>query len=107
MDRIRRGFMVVRMRMIVMLMVVIMLVRVGMFVGRVGLLAVDHYTDLAGADAAPVYGIEAKGCAEVERSGGLLEEFGSDASVDQGAEEHVSADAGKAFEIANTHGCFL
>jgi hypothetical protein len=37
----------------------------------------------------------------------LLEEFGRDAGVEQGAEEHVTAEAGKAFEIANTHGCFL
>jgi hypothetical protein len=33
----------------------------------------------------------------------LLEERGRDASVDQGAEQHVSTEPGEAFEIANTH----
>jgi hypothetical protein len=37
----------------------------------------------------------------------LLEDLGGASGVDQGAEEHVTAEAGKAFEIANTHGCFL
>jgi hypothetical protein len=94
--------MVVRVRM---MMVVIM--RMSMTTGRIGFVAADQHMSFAGADAAAVYGIEAEGCAEVERGRGLLEEFGSDASVDQGAEEHVSADAGKAFEIANAHGYFL
>ena len=106
MDRRRRGFMVVRMRMIVM-MVVIVFMRVGMIVGRVGFVAIDQHASLARADAAAIYGIKGEGCAEVERGGGLLEERGRDAGVDQGAEEHVSAEAGEAFEIANAHGCFL
>jgi hypothetical protein len=90
-----------------MMVVVIMFVRVGMIGRSISVVAVDQYTDLAGADAAAVYGFEGEGCAEVERGSGLLEELGRDTSVDQGTEEHVSAEAGEAFEIANVHGCFL
>ncbi len=101
MDRIQRGFMVVRMRMIVMMMVVIM--RVGMIARRVGFVAVDPHMSFARADAAAVYRIEGEGCAEIERGSGLLKKFRRDAGVDQGAEEHVTAEAGEAFEIANAH----
>ncbi len=97
-----RGFVVVRMRVIVMMMIV-----VAMIVRRVGFVAVDQHMGFARADAAAIYGIEREGCAEIERRGGLLEERGGDASIDQGAEQHVSADAGEAFEIADAHGGFL
>jgi hypothetical protein len=105
--RVIRGvFVIMRVRMIVM-MLMLVFVRMGMIVRRIGFVAADQYTDLAGADAAAVYGFEGEGCAEVERGSGLLEELGRDTSVDQSAEEHVSAEAGEAFEIANAHGCFL
>jgi hypothetical protein len=59
---------------------------------------------LARADATAVYGVEDKGCAEVEKGGGLLQERGRDASVDEGAEQHVSTEPGEAFKITNAHG---
>jgi hypothetical protein len=37
----------------------------------------------------------------------LLKKRRRDTGVDESAEEHVSAEAGKAFEIADTHGYFL
>jgi hypothetical protein len=114
--RMTRGvFAIVRMFVIMRVrMTVIMIVRVGMVVRRVGILAVvivgrvgfltaDEDAGLACADAAAIYGFKGEGCAEIEGGGGLLEERGRDACVDDGAEEHVSAEAGEAFEIANAH----
>jgi hypothetical protein len=98
--------MIVRMRMIVMMLVIVIML-MGMIMGRIGFAAVDQHMGFARADATAVYRIKGEGCAEVERGGGLLEQFGSDAGGDQGAEEHITAEAGKAFEIANAHGCFL
>jgi hypothetical protein len=43
---------------------------------------------------------------DVEGLRGLLQKFGGNSGVDQSSEEHVSADAGKAFEISDTHGFF-
>jgi hypothetical protein len=97
-------------------MIVIMIVGVGMvvrcvvaavIVRRVGIVAADEHARFAGADAAAVYRIEDEGCAEIECGGGLLKKRNGDAGVDQGAEEHVTTEAGEAFEIANAHGYFL
>ena len=74
-----------------------------MIVLRVGIIAADQHARFSRADAAAICGIEDEVCAEIEGRGGLLEERGRDASVDQGTEEHVTAEPGKAFEIANTH----
>lgn len=41
--------------------------------------------------------------AHIERRGRLGKQFERDSRVDQGAEQHIAAYAGKAFEIANTH----
>jgi hypothetical protein len=73
----------------------------------VGFVTVDQHARFAGADAAAVYRIEDEDCAEIEGRGRLLKERNGDAGVDQGAEEHVTAEAGEAFEIANAHGYFL
>ena len=83
--------------------VIVVVVMAVVIVGRVGILAVDEDAGFARCDAASIYGIEDEGCAEMEGRGGLLEESGGDAGVDQGAEEHVSAEAGEAFEITNAH----
>ena len=40
---------------------------------------------------------------DIEHPGRLLQQLTVDASVDQRAEEHVSADAGEAFEVSDTH----
>ena len=87
-----------------MMVVSLLFMRMGMIVLRVGILAADQHARLARADAAAIYGIKDEGCAEVERRGGLLQERGRDASVDEGAEQHVSTEPGEAFEIANAHG---
>ena len=104
-------FVTVRMR-VMMIVVVIMRMdmivrRVGvvavMIVLRVGIIAADQHARFSRADAAAIYGVEDEGRAEIEGRGGLLEERGRDASVDQGTEQHVTAEPGKAFEIANAH----
>jgi hypothetical protein len=96
-----RVLVLVGVRMIVVMMVMVVI----MSVGRVGILAADKDAGLAGGDATAVCGLEDEGCAEIERCSGLLEERGRDAGVDKGAEQHVSTEAGEAFEIANAHGC--
>ena len=113
---VMRMSVVVRVWVIVMMVIMIVRVGVGMVVrgvvivvvavvvvGRVGILAIDENTGFARCDAASIYGIEDEGCAEMEGRGGLLEESGGDAGVDQGAQEHVSAEASEAFEITNAH----
>jgi hypothetical protein len=100
--RTRRVFVVMRVFVIMMMVIVIMIAR--MIVRRVGVVAIHQHARFSRADAASVYGIKDECCAEAEGRGGLLEERGRDASVDQGAEEHVSTEPGEAFEIANAHG---
>ena len=79
------------------MMVELVFMRMGMIVLRVGILAANQHARLARADAAAVYGIKDEGCTEVERGGGLLQEGRRDASVDEGAEQHVSTEPGEAF----------
>ena len=62
---------------------------------------------IASGDAAAVDGIKDERCAKVECCGGLLKKRRRDTGVDESAEKHVTAEAGKAFEIADTHGYFL
>jgi hypothetical protein len=121
--------MAVRSIVIVRMMLMSMFMRVGMIVGRVGVLAImivggvgvlaimivggvgvltfHQHASFARGDATAVDGIKDECRAQVECRGGLLKKRGRDTGVDESAEEHVPAEAGKAFEIADTHGCFL
>jgi hypothetical protein len=105
-----RGFVIVRVFVMMVLVIMeglfIMIMRVGMIVRRVGFMAVDEHAGLARADAAAIDGFKDQGCAQVERRRRLLEQRGRDTGADEGAEQHVPAQAGEAFEIADTHGCF-
>jgi hypothetical protein len=94
-------FVIVQVRMIM------MIVRIGMTVGGIGFLSIDEYTSFARGDAAAVDGIKDERCAEVECRGGLIKKRWRDTGVNESAEQHVTAEAGKAFEIADTHGYFL
>jgi hypothetical protein len=90
--------------MFMIIMMVIVIVTVRMIVRHVGLVAIHQHAHFSRADAASVNGIKDESRAEAEGRGGLLEERGRDASVDEGAEQHVSTEPGEAFEIANAHG---
>ena len=94
-------FVIVQVRMIM------MIVRIGMTVGGIGFLSIDEYTSFARGDVAAVDGIKDERCAKIECCSGLLEKRRRNTGIDESAEKHVSAEAGKAFEIADTHGCFL
>jgi hypothetical protein len=83
--------------------IVMAMVRVGMVVRRVGITIADQDAGFARGDTAAIHGFEAEGCAEIERGGGLLEERGGNTGIDESAEEHVSTQAGEAFEIADAH----
>ena len=77
-----------------------------MAVGRrfvFGQLVAYHDVDLGRGDAAAVDGMDAEGGSEAEGGGGLVEDGGIDPGVDESAQEHVSADAGKAVEIGDSH----
>src|SRR5882757_1051993 len=41
---------------------------------------------------------------EIEGEGGLVEDRGIEAGVDEGSEEHVTTDAGEAVEVGDAHG---
>ena len=70
---------------------------------RVGVAAVHQHARLASGDAAAVRDLKDQLGAQAESGGGLLQQIGRDAGVNQRAQQHVSADAGKTFEIANAH----
>ena len=80
-----------------MLMLVIVWMRMVIFLRRIGVMAFDQYARLARADAAAIDGFKDQSYAEVERRGRLLKQRRRDASVDQSAEQHVTAETGEAF----------
>jgi hypothetical protein len=84
-----------------------MLMCLGGLLRRVGVLSADENAGLTGCNAAAIDGFKGERRAQPQGRGGLFEQRGGDTRIDQGAEQHVSADAGKTFEIANTHGCSL
>ena len=95
-------------------MLVRMFMRVGMLVGVGATVSREHVftgansftrvnIDLGAGEAAAhdLAGFEPR--ADVEGFGDGGEFFEGDAGVDEGAEEHVAADAGEAVKIRNTH----
>jgi hypothetical protein len=84
-------------------MVATLVMVIMMRIGRIGFMAVDRHSRFLRADAAAIYRFKGERRAEIEGRGGFGEERGRDAGIDQGAEEHIAADAGEAFEIADTH----
>src|SRR6476646_9965851 len=88
-----------------MLMLMIVWMRMGMFLWCVSVMAFDQHARFARAAAAAIYGFKDESCTEVEGCGRFLEQRGGDAGGGQGAEQHVTAQTGEAFEIADTHGC--
>lgn len=68
-----------------------------------GELVADHDVHFGAGDAAAVDGVDAKGGSQAEGGGGVAEDGGVDAGVEECAEEHVTADAGKAIEVRDSH----
>ena len=60
--------------------------------------------NLCGGDSAAVHFFYLEAGVEVQGSGGLMEDGGIDTGIDEGSEEHVTADACEAVEIGDTHG---
>jgi hypothetical protein len=89
----------VSVRMILMVVVVRM-------TGSFGELSVFEDVDLGGANAAAVHVVDVQFSSYIESFGSSLQEFGGDSGIDERSQEHVSADAGKAFEISDTHRFF-
>jgi hypothetical protein len=73
----------------------------------VGEVVAEHDVDFGAGDAAAVDFFDLESGAEVEGCGGVVEDLGVDSGVDEGAEEHVAADAGEAVEIGDTHGVIV
>ena len=87
---------------------VFMTMLVGVIVGVLMLLLLRDLRaiedeDLGGGDAAAVDLFDLERSAEVERGDGVVEDLRGDSGVEQSAEEHVSADAGKAVEVGDAH----
>jgi len=89
-------------------MVVIMcvIVAMAMFVGCVILFGeviafVD--VDFGGGDAAAIDFFDLDCSVEIECGYCLVKDFGIDSGVEESSEEHVTADAGEAVEVGDTH----
>ena len=63
--------------------------------------------NLCGGDSAAVDFFYLEGGVEVQGGGGLVEDGGIEAGVDEGTEEHVAADAREAVEIGDAHGVIV
>jgi hypothetical protein len=79
-------------------------VRMGVFGG----VAAFEDIDLGRGDPAAIGLLDGEGRVKFECGDGLMEDFWGDAGVDQCAEKHISADAGEAVKIGDTHApyCF-
>ena len=60
--------------------------------------------NFGGGDSAAVDLFDLEGGVEIQGGGGLVEDGGVEAGVDEGSEEHVAADAGEAVEVGDAHG---
>jgi hypothetical protein len=69
----------------------------------VGEMAVDEHMDLGAGDAAAVDLLHLQAGAQVQGSGGVMENLRRNSSVDQRSKEHVARDPGEAVKISNTH----
>ncbi len=60
--------------------------------------------NFCGGDSAAVDFFYLEGGVEIEGGGGLVEDGGIEAGVDEGSEKHVTTDAGEAVEVGDAHG---
>lgn len=65
--------------------------------------AVLEDMDAGGGDSAAVDLLYLETGVEMERGGGVVEDFGVEAGVEESCEEHVAADAGEAVEVGDPH----
>jgi hypothetical protein len=63
--------------------------------------------DFGGSDAAAIYLFDAEGRIDVQGGYGFMKDVGREASVEESAEEHITADTGEAVEIGNAHGAIV
>ena len=59
--------------------------------------------NFGGDNAAAVYLFDAEGCIDVQRGYGFVKNVRGEASVEESAEEHITADTGEAIQISNLH----
>ena len=95
--------MIAVMLMIVVMVIMFVAVIVRMAVHGFSKLAIDEHVYLDGADAAAVDGVNLKLSTDGEGRGGLPQQVRRDAGIEERAEQHVAADAGKAFEVSDSH----
>ena len=60
--------------------------------------------NFGGGDSAAVDLFDLEGGVEIQGGGGLVEDGGIEAGVEEGSEEHVATDAGEAVEVGDAHG---
>lgn len=63
--------------------------------------------DLGRGDAAAVDLFGSEGDPEVEGGDSVVQNLGGESGVEQSAEKHISADAGKAVEVSDAHGAIV
>ena len=76
----------------------------GMDVGFFGEVCAFVDVNFCGGDSAAVDLFYLEGGVEIQGGGGLVEDGGIEAGVDEGSEEHVTTDAGEAVEVGDAHG---
>jgi hypothetical protein len=93
-------FVIVGMSLIVRVWVI---VRVFVIVGVVVIGLAGHDVDFGSGNAGAADSARLKASANVQRNDRFRHFLKKDACINHGAEEHVAADARKAFQISNTH----
>src|SRR5258705_5705876 len=63
--------------------------------------------NFGGGDSAAVDLFYLEGGVEIQGGGGLVEDGGIEAGVDEGSEKHVAADAGEAIDVGDAHGVIV
>ena len=85
-------------------------VRLGVGVSRIvflGYMGSIEDKDTGGGDAAAIGLFDLEGGSEMEGGNGVVEDLGGESGVEESAEKHVSADAGKAIEVGDAHGLIV
>src|SRR5260370_18533140 len=77
------------------------------FFARQIFFAVDDHINFRRTDAAAIYTRDLEPRSDVERSDGFLQQPERASGVQQRAQKHVAADAGKTIEVGNAHKTFV
>src|SRR6185312_12086195 len=87
----------------VMVLMAMLVMLVAMRRSRLSQLHPIHHMNLRGRNARPVHLLDRQPRAKIERGGGVLENPGIEPNIQQSTQQHVSADAGEAIKVGDSH----